>query len=233
MSDAANRPTTAPSSADAAELPAVPVRWLLFDVGGVIEVVDDAVWPGRLRERWAARLGLEPEEFSQRLAEADLPDVATTSGQAEAYWSGMGAALGASPEQLAELRADFWNEYCGTADEPLLEFLRTLHGRVGLAILSNSGDGAREEEERRFGFASLFDPILYSHEIGVNKPDPEAFRIALRELGAEPGEVLFVDNWTDNVSAARELGLRAHLHADGQAGTPATIAAIEAALSGA
>ncbi|WP_240347237.1 HAD-IA family hydrolase [Curtobacterium sp. 24E2] len=127
------------------------------------------------------------------------------------------------------MRADFWDAYCGSLNEPLFDFVAGLRGTVGLAILSNSGDGARQEEERRFGFSAVFDPICYSHEIGVTKPEPEAFRIALDQLAAAPEDVLFVDDVPENIEAARAMGIRVHLHAE----TADTIAAIRAVVGGA
>lgn len=202
------------------------VRWLLLDVGGVLEQVDDAAWPGQFRRRWAAAFSLTDEEFSARLSNADLPDAARRTGVDDEYWGRIGAALGASAEVLASMRADFWDAYCGTLNQPLFDFLAGLRGQVGLAILSNSGDGAREEEERRFGFAAVFDPICYSHEIGVTKPEPEAFRIVLDRLDAAPADVLFIDDVPENIEAARAMGIRTHLHE----ATADTIAAIRAAM---
>lgn len=193
------------------------IRWLLFDVGGVLERVDDDEWPVRFGERWAARVGLTPEELDRRVAAAALPDSQTRSGVEEHYWAGFAAAIGADAATLAEIRRDFWDAYCGTANEVLLGEARSLAGRVGLAILSNSGDGAREEEERRYGFSRVFDPILYSHETGVSKPDPRAFAIALEALNADAAEVLLLDDRPENVAAARALGILAHLHRDDEA----------------
>jgi len=203
------------------------VAWLLLDVGGVLERVDDDTWPASFRARWEARLGLDAGELARRLALADLPDAATRSGVVDEYWQRIGAALKISAGEVAAMRADFWDEYCGTADDELLRFLGTLRATVRLAILSNSGDGAREEEERRFGFSALFDPICYSHEIGVTKPDPVSFQIALGQMGAAPGEVLFIDDHRENVEAARRLGFRAHLHLS----AADTITAVQSALA--
>ena len=176
------------------------VRWLLFDVGGVLETADDAVWPREFATRWAARLGLDTDEFMARAETADLPDASTRSGVEEEFWQRYGAAVGAHGTTLDEMRADFWDAYCGGANQPLLDLAAGLRGSVGLAILSNSGDGARREEERRYGFSRLFDPICYSHEIGVNKPDPRAFRAALDAMDARPADVLFIDNAPDNAA---------------------------------
>ena len=202
------------------------VDWLLFDVGGVLEVVDDETWPERFAERCAARLGLTPEELALRLDAADLPDAGIRSGVEEEYWCRFGAAIGADARTLSAIRADFWNAYCGTGNEALLTEARRLVGRIGLAILSNSGDGARREEERRYGFAAVFDPICYSHEIGVTKPDPRAFEIALAAMAAPAGRVLFIDDLPANVEAARALGMQAHRHTDDES----TLAVIRSAV---
>ncbi len=189
------------------------VRWLLLDIGGVLELVDDDAWPTEFARRWEHRLGLEPGDYDRRLAAVDLPDATRTAGVADRYWRGVAAALGADDDERTAMIADFWDAYCGRRNDVLLDYLATLQCRVGLAILSNSGDGAREEEERRYAFSALFDPILYSHETGVMKPDDEAFRIALSSLGAAPDEV-FLDDAPHNVDAARHLGIRAHHYVD-------------------
>lgn len=202
------------------------IRWLLLDVGGVLEVTDDDVWPTAYAERWATRLDLSLEDYLVRIGAADLPDASRRDDVEEEFWRRYGDAVGASADQLVDMRADFWNAYCGEPNHPLFDLVRSLVGRVGLALLSNSGDGARREEERRFGFSELFDPICYSHEMGVTKPDLAAYHLALTAMGVEPGEVLFVDNEPANVAAAGALGMRTHLHEE----TPATIETIRAAL---
>jgi len=203
------------------------IRWLLLDIGGVLELVDDAAWPEEFARSCERRLGLDPGEYDRRLAAADLPDATRTAGVADRYWREVAGALGADDEERAAMIAEFWDAYCGRRNDRLLDYLATLHGTVGLAILSNSGDGAREEEERRYGLSRLFDPILYSHEIGVTKPDDPAFHLTLKALGAPPSEVLFVDDALRNVEAARRLGIRAHHYVD--AGS--AIRSIEQALA--
>ncbi|WP_417554408.1 HAD family hydrolase [Microbacterium sp.] len=125
------------------------------------------------------------------------------------------------------MRADFWDAYCGTGNTELIDYARSLKSRVGLAILSNSAAGAREEEERRYGFSKIFDPICYSHEQGVNKPDPQAYLAALRRLDADPADVLFIDDHQVSIDGAAAVGIRGILHRD----NATTIAAIERFLA--
>ncbi|KAF2452099.1 epoxide hydrolase-like protein [Karstenula rhodostoma CBS 690.94] len=66
--------------------------------------------------------------------------------------------------------------------------------------------------------ADWFDIYLSSAHIGVRKPDPEAYRLSVRELSrvaeakglgkVEPGDVLFLDDIGVNLKFAREVGLR-------------------------
>lgn len=200
-----------------------PVRWLLFDVGGVLCQTDGETWPATLESNWARRLGISHAEFARRIKSAELPDAAHRIGVIDHYWAAYGAAVEADERQLEAMQTEFWEAYCGRADRALLEYVGTHHGHLGLAILSNSADGAREKEEARFQFSKLFDPILYSHEIGVSKPDPKAFKHSLAEMRANSREVIFIDNLAENVAAAESIGMRGVVHTS----TPDTVARID------
>lgn len=203
------------------------MKWILYDVGGVLELVDDHSWPQDLQESWSGRLGLSVDDLQARLDAADLPDTTLQTGVADEYWRKFGAALRISDAEVAAMRAQLWDAYCGQANDELLDHARSLRGRAGLAILSNSGDGAREEEERRFSFSTIFDPICYSHELGIAKPDAGAYLTALKRMGSSAEDVLFIDDNVGPKAGAEKCGIRAVLHRD----NAATIAAIERFLA--
>jgi len=69
----------------------------------------------------------------------------------------------------------------------------------------------------------VFDPICYSHEQGVLKPDARAFEQALARMNTTADQVLFIDDNLPNVHAAQALGIHALLHSD----NTTTIDAIE------
>ncbi|WP_260857397.1 HAD family hydrolase [Microbacterium sp. 1.5R] len=202
--------------------------WILFDVGGVLEVVDDDTWQEEWWDRVRAVSGLAPHDVDARVAEADLPRIDLTVGTENAFWSGLAEALDLDDQQRSAIRADFWDAYCGTGNQELIEYARSLRSRAGVAILSNSADGAREEEERRFGFASIFDPICYSHELGVAKPEPQAYLLTLQALGADPSDVLFIDDHRVAIEGADAVGIRGILHRE----NAVTISAVEEFLAG-
>ena len=59
------------------------------------------------------------------------------------------------------------------------------------------------------GYDGLFDVSCYSWELGAAKPDPAFFAEAARRIGSAPAEILFIDDSTANVAAARQAGLAA------------------------
>lgn len=201
------------------------VRAVVFDVGGVLEKVDP---PGVVTERWRSRLGLTAVEFQAAASQVDPDGSMETGGMTEAEFQRRYAtALGLSEAQSAEFMRDMWNWYCGELDTDLAAYAASLRPRYATAILSNSADGARREEQARYGFEGLVDTIIYSHEVGLAKPDPRIFALTCDRLGLPPADIAFLDNIEPAVAAARAFGLHAVLHRS----TPTSIAALNALLA--
>ena len=76
-----------------------------------------------------------------------------------------------------------------------------------LAVVSNS-DGRAEEALAAVGLLEQFEFVIDSQLVGVEKPDPRIFRIALERMGLEPAEGLYVgDIYEVDVIGARRAGL--------------------------
>jgi epoxide hydrolase-like predicted phosphatase len=75
----------------------------------------------------------------------------------------------------------------------------------------------------------LFDVVVDSSAVGVRKPDPAIFRLALERLGSVlPERAVFLDDYASNVRAAEQLGLRGVLVDD----PAAAIAELDRILGG-
>ena len=57
-------------------------------------------------------------------------------------------------------------------------------------------------------FDDAFDALVLSAEVGIMKPDPRIYHIALDKLEVKPNEAVFVDDMPANVEAARTLGMQ-------------------------
>jgi len=190
-------------------------RTVIFDIGGVLEIVPATGWGAR----WEDRLGLPAGEINRRCAGVWAAGGVGEITEAQVRTQ-VAAQLSLDPRQLDAFMADLWQEYLGTLNEDLISYVRSLRPRCRLGILSNSFVGAREREK---DLVDLVDETVYSHEIGVNKPDPRAFEIACARLRSRPGDCLFIDDHSPNVEAARAFGMRAVLFT----GNTETTAAIE------
>lgn len=203
------------------------IRAVVFDIGGVLERVDD--YESVLGAAWRARLGMSGDDFMAALAAIDPRRLSETGRMSESEWADRCAkCLGLSPGQRQEFVADVWDWYCGELDTELMAFAASLRPRMRTAIISNSADGARREELARYAFDEIFDPIIYSHEVGVAKPDPAIFGLATSLLGVAPAEMIFIDDWPGHIEVARSLGIHAILHRS----TPETIDKINSLLAG-
>ena len=199
---------------------------VLFDIGGVLERVGDP--DVVIAPKWQDLLGLSAVQFGAALASVDPDRLSQTGAMSEAeYRQRTAAVLGLSRAQADEFMADMWDWYCGELDSELRDFARSLRPRWRTAILSNSGDGARREEQARYGFHDDFDPILYSHEIGLAKPDSAVYQLTCDRLGVAPSELIFIDDVPANVAAAATFGIHAIEHTS----TPATIRAVRSLLA--
>jgi putative hydrolase of the HAD superfamily len=87
--------------------------------------------------------------------------------------------------------------------------LRSLRKRHSLAVVSNFDytPTARYILERE-GVADLFDTVVVSDEVGWRKPKPVIFELALRRLGVDAGQALFVGDRADiDVAGAQGVGM--------------------------
>ncbi len=93
---------------------------------------------------------------------------------------------------------------------PMVSLVRELRARgVATAALSNS-EGHLEELLREIELAPLFDAIIDSGRVGVTKPDPQIFAIALDRLRVTPDIIVHVgDSWAADVEGALAAGWQA------------------------
>lgn len=200
------------------------IRAVIFDIGGVLEYTP----PLGTDRRWQERLGLDRDEWDRRLHDVWKAGSLGAISEVEVHLR-LGDALGVTPAVVDDLMADLWVEYLGTPNVELIEYARSLRRSYRTGILSNSFVGASGREQAAYGFADLVDVLVYSHEVGIQKPDPRIYALTCERLGVCPEQSVFVDDHEPCVDAARAAGLHAVRFVD----NAQAIAEIEAILGGA
>jgi putative hydrolase of the HAD superfamily len=179
------------------------MTWVLFDYGGVICEPQ----PEADRARLARASGGPAADFEAAYWRYRL-DYDRAALDVTAYWRRVAADLGRSytDAEIAELSrldtASWLTLQPGTVE--LIAGLAAAGQR--LALLSNAPADVAEAVHG-LPLASHFGHLVFSCALKSAKPDPECFRATLAVLGAEPGEVVFLDDRADNVAAAAALGI--------------------------
>jgi len=125
-------------------------------------------------------------------------------------------------------RAEF-TEFMFSRSEELPDTLPWLaewkleHPEVTVISINNEARDLNRYRIERFGLHRLFDAFVSSCEVGMRKPDPGIFRLALGLAQTEPSSCLYFDDREMLVASAASVGLDARLHES----TEATCAAID------
>jgi len=77
-----------------------------------------------------------------------------------------------------------------------------------LGVLTNNVLEFRELWRNMMPFDELFDDVIDSHEVGLRKPNPAIYQLALNRLGASAERTAFLDDVPSNVAAAESVGIR-------------------------
>jgi len=199
------------------------VTALLYDFGGTLGFLDFELLASELSRphRKLDALAVEHAEYAGRAAmdrylmSERKPDMQKGwEGFFRAWMNAMGITnedeIRAIGERFREhhREATMWRVIReGTHDA--LERLKSAGYK--LAIVSNA-DGRVEADCRRFGIADFFDVIVDSQVVGVEKPDPRIFHIALERLGVAPETALYAgDIYSIDMLGAKAAGIAGKL----------------------
>ena len=92
-----------------------------------------------------------------------------------------------------------------------VEVLRELRkDGVALGLVTNGWPQPQRAVLATCGLAEFFDAVVVSGEVGVAKPDPRSYRLALDALGTAPADAWFVgDSPRNDIWGPQQLGMRA------------------------
>ena len=177
---------------------------VIFDFGCVLSQVPVPSDFDPVREA----LGVDPHVFEEvywrHRDQYDLDHFRT-----EEYWQRVGQLAGVElqPEEamrLADIDCRIWSR-----ENPIMiEWLGQLRGEgLKVALISNMSMHIGGHLLRTASWIVHCDPVCFSGEMKVLKPDPAIYRACLDRLGGTAAATLFIDDREVNVITARRLGL--------------------------
>jgi FMN phosphatase YigB (HAD superfamily) len=186
---------------------------LLFDLGGVLIDIDF----NRALRSWSQSSDLTFDEIERRFA-MDEPYRLHERGEIDAdeYFAHL--------RQLLELDASDsdikqgWNSIFVGEIAATINCIATARETLPCYLFSNTNPTHQAFWTTTFPTAlDSFQQIFVSSELGLRKPDREAFEAVAAAMGFRVDETLFFDDTEENVTGARATGMQAvqvNSHAD-------------------
>ena len=185
------------------------IRALIFDMGGVLLRTEDH----QPRLKLSGDLGIDYDGLMKLTFGGESARRATIGEiTEEEHWEIVRQQIKKSPAEMAAWCEQFWT--ADKHDTELIQFIGNLRSRLRTGLLSNAWSGARSAITRRFpGTLDVFDVTIFSAEVGMAKPDAAIYHHILKLMSVEPHEAIFVDDFIENIQAARQLGMvGVHFH---------------------
>jgi glucose-1-phosphatase len=180
------------------------IQAVIWDLGGVLLRTEDYAPRRALAQRYGMTLGeIEELVFSGESGDrAQLGEI-----KVEQHWENQRAKLGLRPAELQAFRDQFWGG--DRLDTDLVAYIRGLRQSYKTGLLSNAFSDLRRVVTETWKFADAFDEMIISAEVGLVKPDPRIYQLALDRLGVAPEAAVFIDDFSHNVDGARAVNLKA------------------------
>jgi len=177
---------------------------VFWDLGGVLVRTEDR----SKRERWEHRLGMEPRQLDRLIFGGDAGRKASVGEYSvDEVWEWVRQELDLSQEEGQQLARDFWQG--DDLDSELVAYIRGLRVKFQTGLISNAWLELRGMLENHWHIDDAFDDLVISAEVGLAKPDPAIYRLALERLNVEADRAVFVDDFIQNIAAAAEIGMHA------------------------
>ncbi len=121
-------------------------------------------------------------------------------------------AVPITDDQMAQI-LEYWKT-TWTPDTQMVGLIKMLKNLgYKTAVLSNS-DSLNSAKYKKMGWYDPFDVLILSHELGVIKPDPRIYEIALQKVGEKAEDCIFIDDVEENLAPASKLGIKTIHHKD-------------------
>lgn len=178
---------------------------LLFDLGNVLLFHDNAL----LFRELGRHAGMDGEEARRRLEETPLwTDANRGTFDSKSLRAGLRKALGL---KLDDDSLDaLWSSHF-TPNPEIFPVLEQLARERPLVLVSNTNPLHVEWFKPRLPVLERFRSLVLSCEVGLVKPEPAIYEVALKRAGVPAHRAAFFDDVQAYVDAASALGIHGRL----------------------
>lgn len=182
------------------------MKTIIFDFGGVFNLDDD------VRGFWynnAEYFGVDPEAANKITLDI-WTDARIGKGDASLYFSEAAKFVNKNTEEFKK----YFLEYTGWRDD-LYQFINQyLKGKYKLGLISNQIESWLEPIIEEKKLQDIFEVIITSYGVGIAKPDIRIYQKAIKDLGVDSKDCVYIDDREKNLEPAKNLGMKTILFKD-------------------
>ena len=165
-------------------------QWLFFDVGSTL-VNENKAYEARIKTAIAGK-DISYQEFYDKMLSYFRKN---KKGDLEAL-------------SFYGLERPAWRTDLETLYPQTKEILEQLGPEYKLGIIANQLPGL-EKRLKDFGILDYFDAIFSSADLGLAKPNPAIFRLALQKSNCLPHQAIMIGDRLDNdIAPAKRIGMK-------------------------
>jgi len=188
------------------------IKAVIFDLGGVLVRTEDRAPRTELGLRFGKSYAeMDRVVFNKSSHRASIGEITSRE-----HWQFVMRSLDLPDSEIEP----FYDQFFGgdVVDYEIIKTISSLRPKYTTALLSNAWDDLRQLMIEKWKINSAFDQIFISAEIGIAKPDERIYKFTLEKLGLGPEETVFLDDFIENIEAARALGMHGiHFKEPGEA----------------
>lgn len=177
------------------------ITTILFDLGGVLFTNGTKIFIHQLSTTYGI-----PEEKVKDVLDGDIgSQYREAKITRDDFWAQVKESLHIKKETsvLEKQWIDGYELIMGTK-----QIIEELSKKYKIYYLSDNVKERVGALDKKFDFKKLFLGGIFSHEVGVRKPDPKIYEYALSVSGSLPSETIFIDDKQKMLDPATQMGMK-------------------------
>ena len=177
------------------------IKLILFDLGGVVFTSGTKLFIKTLSKRY-----LLPIEKLEEILDGPIgTEYREGKISREQFWQQVLTHLPLK-ESIDVLTKEWIAHY--NLIPGMKELITELKRKYRVMYLSDNVRERVQGLDDRFKFLHWFNGGIFSHEVGVRKPDLRIYKLALKTAGVAASEAVFIDDKPKNLVPAKALGMK-------------------------
>lgn len=176
------------------------IKGILFDWAGVFCRPGEPFASKKLQKKLdlkPAQIEKQVEDFQKKYYRGEI--------SAKIFWRKVLNHFELKNLPIEELNRSYLQSYKIYPSMFLL--VKKLKEEYEIGLVSNLTNEMLRDIESKNNLRIYFSSQTFSNKTGYLKPEPEIFNLALKKLGTQPKETLFIDDSKINILAAQQLGM--------------------------